>query len=282
MQFQYLQPSAALAGYIDYYLIIECSDCSERYPVTVYPAPQAEMVFNYGDSSYEQIGTGEKIRSNDIAVSGFFTQTTTYTNEKNLAVIMVGFKPWGIQSFISFNAGEITNVNLSMENLYRGKIAEVEDRLKTAGGVQQRIGIIENFLLSILRPFPPDELVIASVKEINRQNGQISINRLAQIFFLSEKQFKRRFNNSVGINPKLFSRLVRFQFILQCMEKSKVGLLDKAVQTGFYDEAHFIKEFREFTGKTPSAYIRENKRSGLGTYLDEQFKMSLFYNSIYQ
>ncbi|NOT51618.1 MAG: helix-turn-helix transcriptional regulator [Chitinophagaceae bacterium] len=282
MQYKYLPPSPALEGYIDYYLVIECSKGVERHPVTVYPAPQAEMVFNYGDISYEQATAGERIKSSDIAVSGFFTQTTTYTNENNLAVIMVGFKPWGIQPFITFNAGEITNINLSMEHVYPGKINEVENRLKGAGTIQLRIQVIENFLLSIIRPFKPDELIIESVKEINRRYGQISVAELARSFFLSEKQFKRRFNNSVGINPKLFSRLVRFQHILQCMDNSKVALLDTAIQTGFYDEAHFIKEFMNFTGKTPSSYIDENKRSSLGTYLDEQFRKSLFYNTIYR
>jgi AraC-like DNA-binding protein len=282
MQYYYLYPSPSLSGYVDYYLTIESNGSSDRNAVTVYPAPQAEMVFNYGDSSYEQVGLGNKTRSNDLAVSGFFTQTATYTNERNLGVIMVGFKPWGIQPFISFNAGEITNINLSMENLYPGKMSEVEDKLKGADSMLKRIGVIENFLLSIIRPFRPDDLIIESVKEMNRQNGQISVKQLARNFFLSEKQFKRRFNSAVGINPKLFSRLVRFQYILQCVDNNKVGLLDKAVQTGFYDEAHFIKEFREFTGQTPSAYIHGNNRSDLGNYLDEQFKKSLFYNSIYK
>ncbi len=282
MEFYYLQPSIALKDYVDYYLVIECAKGLPRHPVTVYPAPQAELVFNYGDCSYEQIGCGNKVKSTCIAVSGFFTQTAMYTNQNNLGVIMVGLKPWGIQPFMGGGISEITNSNLSIEDVYPGSTSELQDKLRNAAGTAQRIIIIENFLLSYIHPFSSDELIIASVNEINRHHGQVSVRQLAKTFFLSEKQFTRRFNNKVGINPKLFSRLVRFQYILQCIDNRKVGLLDKAVLTGFYDEAHFIKEFREFTGQTPAAYIHSNQRSSLGTYLDEQFKKSLFYNSIYQ
>jgi AraC-like DNA-binding protein len=66
------------------------------------------------------------------------------------------------------------------------------------------------------------------------------------------------------------------------MDKSKIGLLDKAIDTGFYDESHFIKEFREFTGLTPSAYLHEKTRTSLGQFTDEQFKKSFFYNTIYR
>jgi AraC-like DNA-binding protein len=283
MKYRYILPSEPLKDYIDYYLIIEQAN-GDNKPVEVFPSPQAEMVFTYGDAhaSYSVIGTGEEHLTNDYAISGFFTQKATYRNQHNLGVIMVGFKPWGIQPFTGFSVSEITDYNLSLKDVYPAKIRVLEDEIRFVKSAEERIAVIERFLLDMLRYPKNDRLIRESIIYINQSQGQATIKSLAKKFHLCEKQFKRRFVQSVGIQPKLFSRIVRFQHVLTLLNSMQVGLLDVAIRSGFYDEAHFIREFERFAVTTPKQYLINNQPTALGEYMDEQLKKSLFYNIIYR
>lgn len=284
MKYRYILPSEHLKEYVDYYFIIEKDSGENALPVEVFPAPQAEMVFTYGDerSSYSVIGNSEERLSSDYAVSGFFTQKAIYRNTRRLGVIMVGFKPWGIQPFIDFSISKITNQNLDIKDVYPVKLRTMEDEIRSAQTDEARISIIEKFLVSILRSHKPDLLINESVKQISGSKGQIPIHELARTFHLCEKQFKRRFVRTVGITPKLFSRLVRYQYILSLMDNNQIKLLDIAIRTGFYDESHFIREFEDFTNTSPKSYLKNNVITGIGSYFEEQVKKSLFYNTIYR
>jgi AraC-like DNA-binding protein len=283
VKFSYVHPSDPLKDYIDYYFIIEKRK-GDQLPVEVFPSPQAEMVFTYGDenASYVSIGNAEEQLTSDYAISGFFTKKATYRNHHTLGVIMVGFKPWGIQAFTGFTVSEITNQNLNLKDIYPIRVRLLEDEIRNANSAQNRIAVIEKFLLEILRYPAIDPMMRAAVISINHSRGQAKIRSVANSFHLSEKQFKRRFVQSVGIPPKLFSRIVRFQHILTLFDKMDIKLLDVAISSGFYDEAHFIKEFEQFTSASPKVFISNTRKTALGDYFDEKLKMSLFYNTIYR
>jgi AraC-like DNA-binding protein len=283
VEYRYILPSEPLKDYIDYYLIIEQPKGGNK-SVEVFPSPQAEMVFTYGDdnASYSVIGTGEEHLTNDYAISGFFTQKATYRNQQALGVIMVGFRPWGIQPFIGFSVSEITNQNLSLKNVYPAKIRLLEDEIRSVKFAEERIAVIEHFLLEILL-YPKNDMVIReSIMHISQSHGQATIKFLAKKFHLCEKQFNRRFVQTVGIQPKLFSRIVRFQHVLTLLNSMQMGLLDVAIRSGFYDEAHFIREFQQFAVTTPKQFLLNSQPTALGEYVDEQLKKSLFYNIIYR
>jgi len=283
MEYRYILPSEPLKDYIDYYLIIENPNGGNE-PIEVFPSPQAEMVFTYGDenASYSAFGSEEEHLTSDYAISGFFTQKATYRNQNKLGVIMVGFKPWGIQPFIGFSVSSITDQNLNLKDVYPAKIRLLEDEIRSVQLAEERIAVIEKFLLEILRYPKNDRLIRESIIYINQSQGQATIKSLAKKFHLCEKQFKRRFVQTVGIQPKLFSRIVRFQHVLTLLNSMQLGLLDVAIRSGFYDEAHFIREFEQFAVTTPKQFLLNSQPTALGEYVDEQLKKSLFYNIIYR
>ena len=284
MKYQYLLPSALLQEYVDYYFVIEKDKAEQTLPVEVFPSPQAEMVFTYGDenSTFSALGAGDEQLTNDYAISGFFTKKAVYRNTNQLGVIMVGFKPWGIQPFIGFPVLEITDQNLNFKDVFPAKIRSLEDQIREVNTIEARVAVVEKFLLEVLVEPKPDALIQASVRFISESNGQVPIHALARQFYLSEKQFKRRFIRSVGIQPKLFSRIVRFQHVLKLLQARRFGMLDVAIRSGFHDDAHFIKEFESFTAQTPGEFLKTSGDSELGAYFDEQLKKSVFYNSIYR
>jgi AraC-like DNA-binding protein len=267
---------------VDYYLLMESSHEQDYLPVTVYPTPQAHMVFHYRGQTNERVGSQPVKESDNWAVKGFTTQKTAYLPQSSIGVINVGFKPWGIQPFIHFHAEEITNTKLDLKLVYPKQASLVEERLLEAHSTLERVWIVENFLLSVFKETAPDPLVMGSLQAIFANQGMVKVNRLSEEFCLSEKQFVRRFRNLTGVSPKFFSRLVRFQHILKLLENGQVDLLSLAVTSGFYDQSHFIHEFTEFTGTTPQAYLKENARTELGMYFDSHVEDASFYHRIYQ
>jgi AraC-like DNA-binding protein len=267
---------------VDHYLLMESSHEQDHLPVTVYPTPQAAMVFHYRGQTNEQVGTGPVKESDNWAVKGFSTKKTAYLPQSAIGVMMVGFKPWGIQPFIHFQAEEITDIKLDLKLVFPKETSLVEERLMGANSTLERVSIVENFLLSVLKETSFDSLVMASMQAIYANKGMVKVSRLSEEFCLSEKQFVRRFQNLVGVSPKFFSRLVRFQHILKLLEVGQVDLLNLAVESGFYDRSHFIHEFMEFTGTTPMGYIKENLRTQLGMYFDSHMENSPFYFRVYQ
>ena len=81
------------------------------------------MTFTYGDekSSYVEYGNSGRKLAEDYSINGYFTHKSAYTNQNNLGVIMVGFKPWGLQPFLDFELGEITNTSLDLNLLKPAK-----------------------------------------------------------------------------------------------------------------------------------------------------------------
>jgi AraC-like DNA-binding protein len=282
MHVRFFLPCPKLQPYVDHYLLMESSHEQDQQPVTVYPTPQTAMVFHYRGQTNEQVGEQPVKESDNWAVKGFTTQKTAYLPQSPIGVVMVGFKPWGIQPFIHFQAEEITNTKLDLRLVFPRETSLVEEQLMQADNTLERVSIVENFLLSLLKEISFDSLVMGSIQAIYANKGIVKVSRLSQEFCLSEKQFVRRFQNLTGVSPKLFSRLVRFQHILRLLEGGQVDLLNLAVESGFYDRSHFIHEFMEFTGTTPLTYMKENMRTELGMYFDSHMEDSPFYYRVYQ
>jgi len=283
MKFKSIQPSVSLQQYVDYYLILEKTSDEESFPIEVLPAPHCSMTFTYGDpdSSSVQRGTCAVISALDYSVDGYFTQKTSFFNASHLGVIMVGFKPWGVQPFLDFTVQEVTDDNVDLKCLHPSLVRQMEDSLRCTASDEERILIIEKFLLSILRHNNPDALIVDAVHSIVKSNGHIAISQLAKNYHLCQKQFYRKFISAVGINPKFFSRVVRFQHILGLMDNMQFKQLDYALNSGFYDQAHFIKEFRRFTGYTPKEYLENKPSTEIELYFHEQSEKSIFYNTVY-
>lgn len=284
MKFKYFIPSPALSDFIDYYFIIESSNDEEKFPTELYPSPSLEMTFTYGNpkTSYVTFGNQKPELAHDYSINGYSTCKSVYTNSSDLGVIMVGFKPWGIQHFLNFEVKDITNQSVDLKDIWSKKMRIIEDQLRDVNTDEERIIVIEEFLLSILQNRNQDKLLIQSIYQISNFNGNRTISDLAKSCHLSQKQYIRRFINTVGITPKLYSRIIRFQNIMNLLKMKNFKLLDVAFETGFFDQAHFIKEFKQFTNETPQSYINNHYSTELGEYFNSNTKKSIFYNTIYR
>jgi methylphosphotriester-DNA--protein-cysteine methyltransferase len=122
----------------------------------------------------------------------------------------------------------------------------------------QRITTIERFLISRMTGTEPDKLVLAALSYIHKSKGNIRIKQLMEQLHISQSPLEKRFRQAVGASPKKFASIVRLRNVIQ--QYSPTGsLTELGYEAGFYDQAHFVKEFKTFTGDTPEKFFSGKK-----------------------
>lgn len=267
----FLRPSERLAPFVAYYFALEhkSKPGEQGFEVNVLPVPHAQMVFSHGDESFEREMGGPLKPSPGYAVTGYTTRTVAYSNPGNLGVIMAGFHPWGLAPFLEFPLKNATDRNVELQRVMRGA-SHLEESIRAANSLDQRIERIEAFLLKNLLKPALDEPMVAACKTATERQGRVAVTELAKEVGLSVRQFQRRFIDRIGVEPKLFLQLVRFQRAFELMDQATdspdwIAIADAA---GYYDQSHFINDFRSFTGFAPTEYLARIVRTTVGRSFD--------------
>ena len=267
----FLRPSAHLAPYAAYYFALEneVGPGDPPFEVNVLPVPHAQMVFSFGDESFERDMGGPLKHSPGYAITGYTTRTVAYSNPGRLGVIMAGFHPWGLAPFTDYALKQATDRSVELHLAFSG-VPELEERIRRAANMHERIALIEAFLLVNLRKPALDEALVAACKEAMARQGRITVAELAVHAGLSVRQLQRRFADRIGTEPKLFLELIRFQRAFELMDQSGASpdWIAIAHAAGFYDQSHFIKDFKSFTGLAPTDYLARMHRTEVGRSFD--------------
>lgn len=151
---------------------------------------------------------------------------------------------------------EFFNLSLSLEDIFKKSIInEVADKLSNAQTDKERIHIVEQFLLSQLKNMDKDRLIVEAVQLIYQSKGTLRIKELNEKLYISPSAFEKRFKKVVGTTPKKFSSIIRFNTVLEGLNNTK-SLTTICYENDFFDQAHFIKDFKLFTGDTPENFKR--------------------------
>lgn len=240
-------PTDRLKPYINYYGISE-SETQQVYKVL--PSTGLVIGFQYRGQLSGFIGETES-PLNSLGVTGLQDHVNLFKNTCHTGSVLVYFNEMGAAAFFREPLDELFAQSLSLDTSIAASILErFEAHLKQATDDQQRIGLVEQFLLAQLRAFTPDRLVNAAVQQIYRSEGSIRIKQLAAQLHTSQSPLEKRFRKLVGATPKKFTSIVRFQSLLTKPDRG-LTLTEIAYQFGYYDQSHFIKEFKNFTGETP-------------------------------
>lgn len=260
MMYQTFKPPASLRKFIRFYWIFE-TDASESTPF-IHPATAAgcaKLAFHYnGRFEIETQSSDPKL----LFTSGFQGPTKTselFIGKENIGVFGVYFSPYALPSLFSVPANELSNRNVEISSLLGNKGAELEDKMVSAKSNNERIKIINSYFerqLTSISNHHNRIRIIASVNHIINRKGLVGIKRLTENRPVSQRQFERNFKSATGFSPKMFSRIVRFENAISMLDiKEDVKLTEVALESGYYDQSHFIRDFKEFAGQHPSAYL---------------------------
>jgi AraC-like DNA-binding protein len=174
---------------------------------------------------------------------------------KEAATLLVAFHEGAAAAFFKEPLHELFGLHIGLDYfIHRSTVAEIEERLAEAKSNLHRIAIVEQFLCSILKKPQLDPLILKAVQAIKLSHGDIRIKDLVAELPISLDTFEKRFKRVIGTSPKQFSTIVRLRGLIENYPQAK-SLTDAAVTAGYFDQAHFIKAFKTFTGQTPTAFF---------------------------
>ncbi len=171
-------------------------------------------------------------------------------------MIGIRFKPGGITAFTRVPIDEFTDSNVDIFSIKTFFDNRFHEELQAIDTTQQQLQYINDYLLekrTVL--YLTDQQVIPAVHLITQTCGKMPVKQLLEQVCLCQRHFERRFKASIGISPKAFSRIVRFNHTRhQLRLQTYQSLLDTAIDCGYYDHAHLIREFKMLSGNSPTYY----------------------------
>ncbi len=182
------------------------------------------------------------------------------------AMMVVQFKPNGAYPFLKIPISELTNSVVDADTLFGQEIEFLRERILAQQGADNRVKIMENWLCARYTAYDtvPEAVVQFAIDETLRDPTNAKMLALAEQSGYSQQYFISLFKKYVGITPKQYQRIVRFNQVLQIIElNQKVDWSQLSHELGYFDQAHFIKDFRHFSGFSPKKYLGEK-----GEYLN--------------
>jgi len=232
------------------------SNVCDGVPMHILPDTCVELVVHFSDP-YKTIFSDSSVSIQEqsfvVAQMKSFMKIQQYGKA---GLIAVRFSGLGAYHFFGVPMKEIANSEIGLRNLWKEMVPEIEEKIFLAKTTQQRSQIIQNYLqLQLSRNGYIDKGIEFCINEIGHTKGQISVDKLADKAGISNRQLVRRFDKCVGLSPKEFIRITKFISSLDMINFSKKkSLTEIAFESGYYDQAHFIRDFREFSGMTPTDY----------------------------
>jgi AraC-like DNA-binding protein len=258
MHFHIIEPSNALAKFIKHYWVMEKQAYTNDVTERVIPTGNIELMFHYKNSFEVRSSNNCTYKQASSFLSGISSTFADVSTSGETGMICVTFHPFGACHFFNFPLHEIENQQISLDCIFGREQQEMNERLCSAQNMNERVSIIEAFLLRKLNQQMKHgaSMIKAGVELINQHKGQINLTCLSEELSVSPKKLERSFSAMVGKTPKQFIKIVRFQSIINCCSSTNIGNLTQvAYENGYFDQAHFIKDFKTFSGLTPRDFF---------------------------
>ncbi|MBA4851181.1 response regulator transcription factor [Emticicia sp. BO119] len=247
-------PTDALKPYVR---LLAISEVTQEMEYKVLPGTSLVMGFQYRGHLSTIENTAIKPLET-AGITGLQDKFRVFQNSKNIGTVLVFFNETGAACFFREPMNELFGESVSLENFVsKSSLNEIEESLSEAQTNQERITIIEQFLMARIQPIQADALVQSAIHQIQLAKGNIRITQLARQLYTSKSPLEKRFRRIVGASPKKFASIVRFNALLKDYDLEKT-LTELGYEAGYFDQAHFIHDFKVFTGETPEEYFEKN------------------------
>lgn len=261
-----LLPPTSLQNDVQCFSVVEYTG-DEALSIRVFPKAVPGIVFQQanGRSALETIATA----SSEVSVSPLFAYgagvepSTMSFAQGSYTSIQVILKPHALNTLLGINASVIGSASVDLAEFSR----DLTDQLLTARSDQERITLLTNFLLyQSARAHPRDGLVSESLRLIHRNPAGLRVKDLLEQLAISERQFERRFRQTVGVSPQAYLRVRRFNEAVRLIKTRQYQkLTDIAYALHYHDQSHLIRDIQSFSGMTPKHLAQKED-----DYYDEQ------------
>ncbi len=260
MQYTKYSPSKLLQPYVECYFVWKSDNL--RYPLLIDSPPSgyAAVVFNFA-GAYKAISKNGQTQIN----SGSFVIGQTLCNyqlevSEHIDQIGIVFKPTGVYKILDIPGFEIADCRYALADV-SASMANLEDQLMGSPLDQDRITLLDKTLAAkmIAKDLSVD-CIDQAANYIVDQKGDVKISEVLEQTYMSRRKFERHFFKNVGLSPKYYARLRRYGFTCSLIAGKREADWSRILHNGgYYDQSHFIRDFKEFSGQSPTDYLQHNQ-----------------------
>lgn len=263
MEYQKFHPCKELEPFVEcYYIWQSGNEPVKDLVVESPPNGFCSIVFNTGDIYFLQNKKYEKLVVPKEFVAGQSIYSYKLYLNGNISIAGIVFKPAALATIFNLPMYEYTEERIDLKRIFSSSLVDqFTEQLKQLADASQKAKLLEDFIMGFYKANKPvPDYIDAAANKIIDTNGMLHINELIENIYMSRRNFERRFFKKVGLSPKYYARIRRIGYLLNNIAgKKKVDWATVFSECEFYDHSHFIKDFMEFTGRTPQQYLEENK-----------------------
>lgn len=251
-------PAPPLDAFIESIWLCE-NDPKPHMLERVLPSGAAQLIVNLKEDQtrvyHPDSGSDWVTTSSGTVLSGVQSRYCVIDTAEQESVAGIVFKPGGTVPFFRVPAQEACDADIPLDVLWGCRAIELREQLLEAPDPQAKLDALERVLAEMCKLPGPHPAVVFALKTFVHRPNETTISAVSEMAGLSPKRFIERFKGAVGVAPKHYCRILRFQRALASAENGHgVDWTRIAFDCGYFDQAHFIRDFRSFAGVTPTMY----------------------------
>lgn len=260
MNYKLQEPTSELLHIIKSFWMIDSEGDATVEAQKIIPDGYPEMIFHSADPYKAIINGVWQLQDNDL-IAGQITNYFYLENTGATKMFALKFQPWALALLFGIDMSTITNDVITIEgDLLKAILPIKEIAISNAISFEDKIIKIEAWFLSYLQTKNTSiSKGIQTTQLMIAHKGETSLSEIRNQIGISERSLERFFKTHIGLSPKRYYRIVRFSNIFNLVQEKEFKWSDVVYVGGFYDQSHFIKNFKEFTGEEPSKYGFEEK-----------------------
>lgn len=242
----YISPHELLKPYISNYTISFPEQGMVCDTLTLIPDASGTLTFAFN---------GNTINSE---LWGATTKIVTIGSDVNdySMMLFVEFLPCGLYQLTGIDQIELTDARLPLQDVNKDLQIMICEALEQAESIRELVSQLNDIFLSFMANTRLLSMALGAIEKIIDSNGLITVKELSASMYYSERHMNRIFSERVGMNVKSFSRLVRINNAIRLLQRPQTSLMRVALESGFYDESHFVNDFKAICNVSPNHYLK--------------------------
>lgn len=251
MYFKKIKPHPALTDYIVCYWLMR-DDSTTPQVKKIIPDGFTELIFHFGEAYRTDITGIWMVQEADLLAGQvsryFYLENTGPTN-----MVAIKLQPAALTELFGLNMTDYTDLVTGIRHIGHAGLQRLRKLIMGAMDENALKTLLDNFFMSFGRS--EHQPLAAVIEYIMIHNGLLKVKDMTAFAGISERQLERLFKRYIGLSPKYYARIIRFNYIFELISSGKSSWMEVVYHSGYYDQSHFIRDFKAFTGEDPSAYF---------------------------
>ena len=269
------KPRLPLSRFVECFWALE-SDVPSTQPERILPDGCVELILNFG-AQFSQHDDGRLRLQPRSFLVGQMTGPILISPNGPVQLIGIRFHPGGTLPFLRLPLHEITDQVVDLGSLSSKLERELLSVTSQSVLLTEKVNSVETFLTNQLLDTKENSWLMMLAARIVETGGLVAVDRLASDAGISSRQLERRFLREVGLGPKMLGRIIRFQQVFRAVEQCNSAWAEVAIECGYYDQAHLIRDFNQFARQTPAVLF--SNQSAFTEWFTRKSRKSDFYNT---